>query len=343
MSSYRKKIIKPKNLIKMKKLYESLESKEERIKQFYNLFYCYKRNIPNDQHIIVDGLDNDIHSQYFLRYEEGSFTRRHTDNDQEVGETAISLIDSDNLEGGDIIVYEPHYKNTSWEVTQENKTLNYYKEEYAPGAHIIPEVVKQDVGETVIYSHKTMHSVSRVSKGTRIVLVTWYNIPKKVLLVGNGTSILDKELGEKIDSFDTVVRFNSYTTKGYEKYTGTKTDIWFTCMDKHLKNINDYKQVIVHNWFNESNCNLFNKLKNKRSDITKVSTINYHELKAPSTGLIAIDYFLNDNYEVYLHGFDWWDREKHHYADEEIRGELHEPKEEYKIIKNLGDKVKFIK
>lgn len=343
MSSYRKKILKPKELKKLKKLYESLESREERIKQFYNLFYCYRRSIPNDSMVVLEGLDNPIHSQYFLRYEEGSFARRHVDNDQEVGETAITLIDINDLEGGDIIIYEPHFKDTSWEVFEGNRTLNYYKEEYAPGSQIIPEVVKQDVGETVIYSHNTMHSVSRVTKGSRIVLVTWYDLPKKVLLIGNGTSILDHEIGHKIDDFDTVVRFNSYTTKGYEKYIGTKTDIWFTCMDKHIDNINNYNQVIVHSWFNESDCELFKKLKSKRSDITKIKDINYHDLKGPSTGLIAIDYFLSNNCEVYLHGFDWWDRDKHHYADDEIRGELHDPKKEYEIIKSFGDRVKFIK
>jgi len=341
VSSYRKKIINSKELKNIKELYESLESNEEKVKQYYNLFYCYRRPVPNNLQIKLDGLDNPIHSQYFLRYEEGAFTRRHTDNEDEVGETAITLIDSNNLEGGDIIVYEPHYKDNSWKVTDETGPwLNYYREEYEPGAQIAPVILKQDVGETLIYSHNTMHSVSKVTKGSRTVLVTWYNIPKKVLLIGNGTSILDHEYGEKIDSFDTVVRFNSYTTEGYEKYIGSKTDIWFTCMDKHINNIDHYKEVITHSWFNENECELFSKLKDKRSDTSKISSINYHGLKAPSTGLIAIDYFLSKGYEVYLHGFDWWDREKHHYADDEIRGSLHEPKEELKIIKEL--EVKFL-
>ena len=343
MSSFRRKKLSSKELKNIKKLYDSLEPKEEKIKQFYNLFYCYRRDIPRDSRIKLEGLDNPIHSQYFLRYEEGSFTRRHTDNESEVGETAITLIDNKNLEDGDIIIYEPHFKDTKWEVTKDNGMINFYKEDYVPGDQIVPVVVKQDVGETILYSHATMHSVSKVTKGTRTVLVTWYSTPKKILLVGNGTSILDKELGKKIDSFDTVVRFNSYTTKGYEKYTGTKTDIWFTCMDKHINNINDFNQVIVHSWFKENECELFKKLKNKRSDITKIKNINYHNLKGPSTGLIAIDYFLSNNYEVYLHGFDWWDRDKHHYADNEIRGELHDPKKEYEIIKGFGPRVKFIK
>ena len=48
----------------------------------------------------------------------------------------------------------------------------------------------------------------------------------RVLLVGNGPSIRGSGLGRAIDSFDTVVRFNSFVTKGIEEDTGSKTSIW---------------------------------------------------------------------------------------------------------------------
>ncbi len=44
-----------------------------------------------------------------------------------------------------------------------------------------------------------------------------------VIIVGNGTSILDSKNGKSIDSFDDVVRFNSFRIKDYEEYTGKKT------------------------------------------------------------------------------------------------------------------------
>jgi hypothetical protein len=47
-----------------------------------------------------------------------------------------------------------------------------------------------------------------------------------VLLVGNGPSIRDRGLGCAIDGFDTVVRFNSFVTKGLEEHTGSKTSLW---------------------------------------------------------------------------------------------------------------------
>jgi hypothetical protein len=48
----------------------------------------------------------------------------------------------------------------------------------------------------------------------------------RTLLVGNGPSIRDRGLGGVIDSFDTVVRFNSFVTKGLEEHTGSKTSLW---------------------------------------------------------------------------------------------------------------------
>lgn len=48
---------------------------------------------------------------------------------------------------------------------------------------------------------------------------------KSIILVGNGSSLLDEKNGDFIDSFDTVVRFNNFVIKGYEKHVGTKTNI----------------------------------------------------------------------------------------------------------------------
>lgn len=48
----------------------------------------------------------------------------------------------------------------------------------------------------------------------------------RVLLVGNGPSIRERGMGCEIDGFDTVVRFNSFVTKGLEEHTGSKTSIW---------------------------------------------------------------------------------------------------------------------
>ena len=48
----------------------------------------------------------------------------------------------------------------------------------------------------------------------------------RVLLVGNGPSLKVCGKGKEIDAFDTVVRFNSFVTRGMEQHTGSKTTLW---------------------------------------------------------------------------------------------------------------------
>jgi hypothetical protein len=55
---------------------------------------------------------------------------------------------------------------------------------------------------------------------------------RRVIIVGNSSGVLAVENGKKIDSFDYVVRMgDSPRIQGYEKYVGTKTDMfrmkWF--------------------------------------------------------------------------------------------------------------------
>lgn len=47
----------------------------------------------------------------------------------------------------------------------------------------------------------------------------------KVIVIGNGSGLLEKENGRKIDAFDYVVRMGNCPLRGYEKYIGTKTDM----------------------------------------------------------------------------------------------------------------------
>jgi hypothetical protein len=60
------------------------------------------------------------------------------------------------------------------------------------------------------------------------------NSNEKVIVVGNGPSVLGSGLGKFIDSFDHVVRFNNFAIKGFEKDVGTKTTLWATHgVDQH--------------------------------------------------------------------------------------------------------------
>jgi len=167
-----------------------------------------------------------------------------------------------------------------------------------------------------------------------------------IIIVGNGTSILDKLNGDKIDAFDTVLRFNSFKIKGHEKHTGTKTDIWFTVNSAHASRIDAFREVVIHSWqWNADKCKIYQNLHEKRNDCTKTSREFVREkidLKSPSTGIIAIHMMLERYDKVVITGFDWWGREDHHYGDKEKRGSLHDPNKEHEIIKELINKNKVI-
>ena len=163
---------------------------------------------------------------------------------------------------------------------------------------------------------------------------------RNLIIVGNGSSLLDKDNGKTIDGFDYVLRFNSFKTKGFEKYTGKKTDIWFTVNGHHINTINNFKEVYVHSWqWDKEKCKLYQRLIKKRKDCIKIERNfvkeNIPVLDAPSTGIIAIFFFLPKFEKITITGFDWWSRTKHHYGDNEKRGSLHNPNEEFKVISKL--------
>ena len=70
-------------------------------------------------------------------------------------------------------------------------------------------------------------------------------LPKKdkkssVIIVGNSPAILEKEMGDFIDSHDVVIRLNRCVTEGFEKYIGSKIDIWATsswCLEESPDNL----------------------------------------------------------------------------------------------------------
>lgn len=74
-----------------------------------------------------------------------------------------------------------------------------------------------------------------------------YHEVEKIAVVGNApVSMLN---GEEIDSADLVIRFNKFRIAGYEKYIGTKTDVWcHICdvrTDSELKELYSSVQNII--------------------------------------------------------------------------------------------------
>lgn len=168
-----------------------------------------------------------------------------------------------------------------------------------------------------------------------------------VVLVGNGTSVLDKKLGNLIDSFDFVVRFNDFKITGFEEYVGKKTDCWFTCGDYHIRKMKNFKRVILHTWEYEDNFLVEKFSQSGEFELTKKKHVDNIPVACnfPSTGLIAIHTFIREFGYVSIVGFDWWEREEHHYGDSiHTRGDRHNPLQEYEVIKKLESvgKLEFV-
>ena len=158
-----------------------------------------------------------------------------------------------------------------------------------------------------------------------------------LILVGNGPSVLRQRLGKVIDSFDVVVRFNRFVTKGFEEYVGSRTDFWFTVTNRSRRRVRRIKFKRTYWWHPQSRgFGRFNRAYPDAilidptilEEIGKVAEVTRSEYKRWSTGAIAAHTVLKEFPVVHIIGFDWWDGDdegRHHYGDEQTRGESHQP------------------
>jgi hypothetical protein len=177
-------------------------------------------------------------------------------------------------------------------------------------------------------------------------------VKNKIVLIGNGGSILGQNKGRAINGYDKVVRFNNFKITGFESDVGTKTDIWFTCNCNRVKSQLSYDQVYFHSWeWDKSKVPCYATIKEHHPTIKTIKRKDCLELKdklptyphmAFSTGLLAIHILLKQYDSLDLIGFDWHlDKFDHHYGDKEPRGSVHQPKLEYRYIKELSYKGKI--
>lgn len=178
------------------------------------------------------------------------------------------------------------------------------------------------------------------------------------VIVGNGSTVLESHHGAEIDRFDQVVRFNQYHIKKFESHVGTKVTHWFTVIptvNATWRATQPLHKLYVHSWVREperdSLLRQYEKLR-LPCPVEKVDHDLIREMQQAigtdyygwSTGALAIWLMLKTQPEVSITGFDWWDREKHHYFDQAARGHLHKPQIEKQLIDKLieQDRLKFL-
>jgi hypothetical protein len=170
------KLFNDEEIVELNKLYDECEN--ERIKRLHNLFYLDYRSFPSTlnstyREKLSSHFNMNADRMYYLEYYKGSFTRRHSDVGEQSQRTVITMLDkSDDLEGGETIVYLPHFKNNEFEF-DVNRYIRKTEKDDEQGSSIIPVVLNLNVGESVTYDAELLHEVALVTKGRRRVLVSW--------------------------------------------------------------------------------------------------------------------------------------------------------------------------
>lgn len=168
----------------------------------------------------------------------------------------------------------------------------------------------------------------------------------KVVIIGNGKSVLQKKNGKEIDEYPQVVRINRFRLNGYEPFVGTKTDVIAfskAAFTEYIKPNNIlYKEFIAEQKQNLLNLHTFYKQNNlnKREIRQKLTEVKHNALFYPevdlasvenllffpiqqipshikchkfventfnySTGTSTIIYYVNNGYDVTITGFDFF-------------------------------------
>ena len=149
----------------------------------------------------------------------------------------------------------------------------------------------------------------------------------KVLLIGNGPSALENNMGDRIDSneFDAVFRLNrghkqddGSLNMGFEKQTGTRCDYWIASdlrTQLAIERCNDYQGVFVVTPKFKWDDNIVKHVSKKHPKVQfippayedDINSIVDFSPKWPSTGVVSIHFAVNHFEEVYIYGFDTYD------------------------------------
>ncbi len=144
-------------------------------------------------------------------------------------------------------------------------------------------------------------------------------------LVGNGGSALSSLNGNTIDSYETVIRINSFDTSSkYSPYIGSKTDIWVTSLYLNVKDRGDLVDRIFIPFPRFGRYSFREELLSKYSDKIVFIPEEYFEemidlVPLPSTGFSFLFWMYKEfgtlnNDSIF--GFSFFSKdENHHYYD----------------------------
>lgn len=154
-----------------------------------------------------------------------------------------------------------------------------------------------------------------------------------IVIVGNGPSLLGRGLGDLIDGFAEIVRFNGYQLMEHDRDVGRRTTIWsrtYSLVDDrpmdHLRAI--WINMPFHERTDSKIKTAFELVAGYQptAEIVPRTEIALSLQEAtygigdtqywPSSGLLAIAHALDAGYtDVFVAGIDAWNREPFHYYE----------------------------
>ena len=157
----------------------------------------------------------------------------------------------------------------------------------------------------------------------------------KILIIGNGESVLKNKFGANINNFDNIARINNYKINGYEDYIGSKTSIWFNGANQGLtkkakipNNIIIFIPSIIQKKGTDLHSRIKSRIGIKKKQyklVTKNKIIEYEKKcnsRRLTTGTYSILWALENYKEVHIYGFDFFIDSKSHYNDNFINNLL---------------------
>ena len=178
--------------------------------------------------------------------------------------------------------------------------------------------------EDILRKRKPMETTAMISESEKFSLA----------IIGNGPSAKKNKIGDKIDSYDYVLRFNQFDIEGYEEYVGTKTthlSLNMFCIDryevlfktickneKYLRNLNTVllyakpKDDAVNILYSFIQLNCFEIITDIYKRDIDLNVMRMH----PSMGVRTIHYMLHNPYikqTIGVAGMDFIDGVHGHY------------------------------
>ena len=159
------------------------------------------------------------------------------------------------------------------------------------------------------------------------------NKEEEILIIGNGSSVLDTKYGDIIDSYQNVARINNYETETFKENVGQKVNIWFNGANKHVrprKKLPEKVIVFVPSSVYVKYYDLMDARIKERQNLDKnqyylvplKKVYDYEELIKSdriTTGTSSILWAMENYKTVVIHGFDFFIDSKEHYYDSKIK------------------------